>query len=234
MSETDLEPRSPRDDALRARILQSVREEPAVPLRAAVVAREAAIVAGSFALALAIFVAAGDVREWHAPPADGPARPLGLIALTFLGTTAIAGIALRTAWARVGTMFSAPRAALLALVLLAPLTLFTFKVGTSLAFDAADLWVNRPGLKCFQLSGAIGIWILSGLVFTRRGTDLVHPHHTGAALGVATGAVAAVLADLWCPVGHPTHVIYGHVLPMVMFGVLGAGPGGLVVAWRPK
>jgi hypothetical protein len=30
-----------------------------------------------------------------------------------------------------------------------------------------------------------------------------------------------VLLELWCPVGHPGHLLLGHVLPMIAYGAVG-------------
>ena len=60
------------------------------------------------------------------------------------------------------------------------------------------------------------------LAWERWGSDPVHPRALGLALGVAAGAAAAVLVDLWCPVGHVPHLLTGHVAPMLLLGGLGA------------
>ena len=234
MGETDMDSAQARQAAMKARILASVAKEPPPPMRSAVSLRNTAIVVASFAVAFAIFWQAGNVREWHAPPADGPARPLALMAITVVSSAGIAAVALRVAWARAGSMLGAPDRWRYGLLIGAPAGLWVMKVASSYAFQAADAWATRPGLKCFELSTAIGSAIFLGLLFTRRGTALANVAMTGAALGIAAGSAAAVLADLWCPVGHPLHVLVGHVAPMAMFGVLGWGPGRYVLEWQRK
>jgi hypothetical protein len=54
----------------------------------------------------------------------------------------------------------------------------------------------------------------------------------GVALGVATGAAAAALVDLWCPVGHVPHLLIGHVAPILLLGGLGALVGARTLGVR--
>jgi hypothetical protein len=51
---------------------------------------------------------------------------------------------------------------------------------------------------------------------------------------VAVAAGAAVLVDLWCPIGHVGHLLGGHVTPMLLLGAVGAllGPRALGVHAR--
>ena len=51
------------------------------------------------------------------------------------------------------------------------------------------------------------------------------PVRTGSSTIVAVPAM--ILVDLWCPVAYPLHVLYGHIMPMVVLGLVGA-----VVGWR--
>ena len=70
-------------------------------------------------------------------------------------------------------------------------------------------------------------------LFTLRGVHSAHPRVAGAAMGSAAGAVAWLLVDLWCPVGHPAHVLLGHVLPMLILTAVGAFAGGYVARGTP-
>ena len=54
----------------------------------------------------------------------------------------------------------------------------------------------------------------------------MHPVTSGAASGVAAGAGAWAMIDLWCPVAYPPHLLLGHVLPIVLLTVVGAVLGG--------
>ncbi len=126
----------------------------------------------------------------------------------------------------------ASREALLAAVPSAPLAFFVWKAGWSIALGEAQWWPTRPGLLCLAVSLVLGGALLAALIQTRRRSDPLHPGLGGAALGVASGAAAAVLVDLWCPVGHAAHVALGHVLPMLLLGLIGAWAGGRALAMR--
>jgi len=205
---------------LKSTIAAALHAEPALS-RSAVRLREASWLAAGGAGAVALFFACGGFRDAGAP------RPPLLIALTLSGTVAVAGIALRAALP--ASALPRSKEALLAALVVVPGLFFGWKVGWSVAFDACAWWPTRPGLRCLGLSGTIGLLVLAACVQARRGRDPVHPRLTGAGLGVASGAVAAVLADLWCPVGHPVHVLLGHVLPMLALSALGARWGGRVL-----
>lgn len=215
------------DDEREARILAAVAEA-AGPTRAQVQRRTAVVLAAALAGGIAIFSYAGGFRL------GGEPRPLALTALTFGGTLVIAATALRLAYGRTGSALGPPRVALVAIAVLTPLLAFVWKVGVSLLFDGATEWLfpERIGLKCLVLSLSIASVLATALLFVRRGTDPVHPRLTGAALGVTAGAVAVVLTDLWCPVGHPVHVLVGHIVPIGVHGVVGALVGGWILGVR--
>ncbi len=211
------------DDLLKRQISEALQAQPS-PTRAMAVRRDSLVLAGGFATALAAFLACGGFRDFGAP------RPPALIAITLVGTLAIAVGALRATRRRAA--LPAPREVVLAVLVAVPTIFFGWKTLWSFAFGAYVWWPTRPGLLCLGVSLLTGGAILVSLVGARRRSDPIHPTLTGAALGVASGAAAAVLVDLWCPVGHPAHVALGHVLPMVLLGALGAWPGGRVLAVR--
>ena len=106
---------------------------------------------------------------------------------------------------------------LLTLALLTPVLMFLWKVVISSGFDGMMVrWPERPGFRCLRLSCLMAAWPLVALVVTRRGSDPVHPHLTGAAIGAAVGACAWVFVDLWCPVAYVPHLMLGHVLPLLL------------------
>lgn len=206
-------------DPLKALVEKAIHEEPS-PTRAQMRTRNRAILVIGLFAALSLFLGLGGFRSWGAP------RPLVLIAATFAGTLAISLTALRVAYWRSGGALGPSRSALLWVALAVPPLIFAWKVGWSAQFSGAtDLWPSRLGLRCFGVSSAVGAPILAALLATRRRSDPVHPRAAGVALGVTAGAIAALLVDLWCPVGHPGHVLLGHVAPIVVFGALGAWPG---------
>lgn len=102
------------------------------------------------------------------------------------------------------------------------------------AFDA--LGPSRIGLKCLALSLAMAAAPMFVLLAARFRSDPLHPAATGAAVGAAVGAMAWVLVDLWCPVGHLPHLLIGHVLPIALLIAAGAVLGSryLAVRWSRR
>lgn len=211
------------DDMLKYRISEALGREPS-PARAEVARRDSWTLAAGIGVALAAFLLVGGFREWGAP------RSPGLIAVTVSGSLVTAGLALR-ATKRRGAL-PASREALLGVLPAAPFMFFAWKAGWSVALGEAEWWPTRPGLLCLGVSLVLGGALLTALIQTRRRSDPLHPRLGGAGLGVASGAAAAVLTDLWCPVGHPAHVAIGHVLPMLLLGLIGAWAGGRALAMR--
>ena len=173
-----------------------------------------------FAAALSIFLHEGGFRDYDRSPE--------LVVGTLVGTIAIVSVVTYVGYVRRRAL--AGRWLVLLLVA-APLALFAWKVGYSHLFDGGDRWwPSKPGLRCLLLSTVDGTTILAGLIAARRGSERQHPAAVGAAMGIAAGALTWVLVDLWCPVGHPAHVLLGHVLPMLLLATIGAWPGGALIA----
>jgi hypothetical protein len=211
---------------LKARILEAARRQPA-PARGEVRRRVAITVTTAVLVPLAAFLAVGAVRP-------GP-RPLPLVLATSGGALGIALAAVWTAYGRGGQMLGRTRGRLLAMTMAAPLTFVVWKMAWSSSYDhMTDDWATRPGLRCFALTMLFAAWPFLALAGVRRGSDPTHPRTLGAALGVATGTCSAFLVDLWCPVGHPRHLLAGHLLPIVILGLLGIWVGHRVLSVRGK
>jgi hypothetical protein len=229
------------DAELKARIAEAISKEPVPPTRSDMLVRNVAVGLVALALSLVIFEAWGGFRD-HAHAHDvkeliAAGVPIdlsfGQMFLTFLGTLGITLAAWRVAWARSSSALGPPRQHLLAVVLFAPASLLVWRVGTSaINGDGLGFVWSRLGLKCFGLSAMIAAPVLLALLFGRRGSDPIQPVWTGAALGVTSGAAAAVFADLWCPIGNPVHVLLGHVLPMLLFAAIGALVGRRILEMR--
>jgi hypothetical protein len=212
-------------DELKARILQAARHQPAPP-RSEVRRRVAVTLAVGVLVPLAAFFAVGAVRP-------GP-RPLALILATSGGALGIALAAVWVAYGRGGQMLGRARGRLLAMTVAAPATFVVWKMAWSSRYDMTEDWATRPGLRCFALTVLFAAVPFLALASIRRGSDPTHPRTLGAALGVATGTCAAVLVDLWCPVGHPRHLVFGHLLPIIILGLVGIWVGHRVLAVRGK
>jgi len=211
---------------LKRRILAATASEPS-PTRRQRRIRSAARIASALAVPLLLFALVGG-------PRFGP-RPLGLVAMTAIGTSGIAAIALFVAVGRGSSMLGRSRRRLIATAASVPVAFLLWKVAATWGVPhMMDAWPTRPGLRCFALTALLAAWPAVALVWERLGSDPVHPRELGVALGVAAGAAAATLVDLWCPVGHVPHLLGGHVAPILLLGALGALVGGRALAVRPQ
>jgi hypothetical protein len=104
---------------------------------------------------------------------------------------------------------------LAAVALLAPLAraLWLF----AWARDAPD----TPDATCFARTLVSTAPIFAALFFLRVRRVVEHPFAHGAALGTAAAAFGAVLVDVSCARAPPSHVLVGHVLPVLAFAALG-------------
>src|ERR1044072_7896554 len=99
-------------------------------------------------------------------------------------------------------MLGRSRGSLLFAVVLVPLVLFAWKIGVSLAFGAVMVdWPGRLGLRCLSLSLVFAIG-QPATCFVMRRTVPVQPALNAAVMGLAAGASAWVMTDLWCPVAY--------------------------------
>jgi hypothetical protein len=201
---------------VRQRILEAARSQPA-PTRRQVRLRHFAYAGLAVAGTLAAFFAVGG-------PRPGP-RPLTLVVATAMGAFAVAAVALYAVLGRSRGMLGRARAWLLGIALLAPAGFLGWKTALSGHFDMTDPWATRPGFRCFMLTVAFALLPFAVLMVTRRHSDPTHPRSLGLALGVAAGMSGGALVDLWCPVGHLSHLVVGHLLPTALLGLLGAWIG---------
>jgi hypothetical protein len=211
---------------LKAQILEATRRQPA-PARRDVRRRVAWTLATAILVPLAAFIVVGAMRP-------GP-RPLPLVLATSGGALGIALAAVWTAYGRGGQMLGRARARLLAMTMAAPATFVVWKLAWTSGYEQTSHdWATPPGLRCFALTVLFAAWPFLALASIRRASDPTHPRALGAALGVATGTCAAVLVDLWCPVGYPPHLFFGHVLPIAILGVVGMAVGDRLLSVRGK
>jgi hypothetical protein len=213
-------------DELKARILEAARHRPS-PAREQVSSRNTALLASAVLVPVALFLALGSL--------EAGARPAGLIFTTAAGSLAIAAAAVWAAFGRGGQMVGRARGWLLAVCAAAPTALLGWKLAWSAGFpETMEPSAGRPGYRCLALTLLLAAWPMVVVFLVRRESDATHPRALGAALGVMSGACAAVLVDLWCPVGHAPHLLLGHVLPMVLLGGLGYWFGQRVLAVRAR
>lgn len=200
-------------EELRARTLAAVRRHPSRTHRA-FRAHVILWMTSSVAISLAIFFLAGGLRASR--------RPESLLMGTMAGTLTVAVLAVLAGIHRGRSMLPRPRWQLALLVALVPAALFAWKVAWSARYPAMMVdWPERPGLRCFLLTLAMGLGPLVSLILLHRNSEPVRPGLAGGAMGVAVGAVAWVFLELWCPVAFPRHLLIGHVAPTLLLAILG-------------
>jgi hypothetical protein len=215
-----------RSNELKSRILQAAREQPS-PTRKQVASRSAIILATAIAGPIVGLVLVGGAHR-------GP-RPLSLLLATVGGGLLLALVATWISVGRGGQMLGRARVWLLSVAAATPLFWVVWKEIWSREFTGmAAPWAGRPGLRCFALTLALALVPLFSLAAVRRASDPAHPRSLGAALGVAAGMYAAVMVDLWCPVGDLRHVLFGHALPVILLGLVGVAIGYRVLAIRRR
>ncbi len=209
---------------LRERVLAEARRHRA-PTRRQVMLRNAALLLSGVVIPLGIFLATA--------PVAGDARPQSLIWESTLGAMAITLTALVVALGRGRSMLGRSGMVLLALAIITPLAMLAWKLGVTSQFEGMTVrWPDRPGYRCLRLSCLLAAWPLVAFVLTRRASDPTHPRLTGAAIGAAVGAVAWVFVDWWCPVGYWPHLLFGHVLPVIVTTLVGAWLGRFIALRR--
>jgi hypothetical protein len=202
---------------LKARVLAAAKKHPS-PTRGGARLRVSALVA----LAL---VFAGAVFYWLGGPHLAP-RPLAFVCGTILGWSLVAVAAAWLAFWRGGSMVGRRRSWLLGLAASTPAILFAWMLLWNWQYPETLIAIEgRIGLRCLAFTMAIAAWPLIALAYFRRERDPSNPGAAGAARGVAMGALAGVVVDMWCPIANPMHVLLGHVGPMLLLMGIGALAG---------
>ena len=221
-----VEPRSPALPAdLRARVLAEVARAPA-PTRREHRTKVVVIAAVGALATIALFLASGGLQRG--------VRPVELVAST-AGTGLLAAVVLtRVSAGTSRSMLGRPRHVLLLGCVLGAVVL------TVAACSAGGIWPEHAGeavppgsdLACGLLTFVQGALPLAALLVPRRGSDPVHPAVTGAALGMAAGAWAAMMAYLRCPHAAVLHVMVAHVVPTMLLAAAGAVLGRALLKMR--
>ncbi len=218
---------------LRARILVAAARE-ASPARPTARMHLAAVVVIAALVDLAFFrFYMGGVHLGDAPHGVSD-RPLAFVCGTVLGWSAIAAAATWFAFTRPSMLGRRP--AWLALVcVLTPPVLFGWMLLWNAQYPETIVWVaTRPGLKCLSYTLIMAGWPLVALAYVGRERNPQAPAAAGAARGMALGGLAGALVDLWCPITGPTHVLIGHIGPLLVLMVLGALAGHVLTGVRVR
>lgn len=198
-------------EALRLRVLEAARGHP-VP------ARSDRFLPGLGLAVLAAGAMAAVLALWGGT-AHAAARPAASGAWILTGTLALAVVATWLSLPGRRSMLSPARGQLLAVAIGVPVLVGLWLALWHTTYD--DPFV-RTGFRCLALTAATAPWPFLALAFASRRLDPRHPGVAGAALGATAGAWAAVMVELWCPLAVPSHVLVGHVLPLVLLSIAGA------------
>lgn len=205
----------------RRRILAAASTLPSITRpRLRRIARAAYVVVG--AMMAMVFFAIGGVEH-----ARG--RPIVFTALIAAGASAIAIASTSIAMSRGRSMLGRSTSVSLAVVVAVPIATFAW---LSLWHDRYLEPFRRVGYRCLALTLMLGAAPLIVTMILRARSYVRSGKMAGSAIGVASGACAGVLVDLWCPLCEPRHVAFGHVLPMIVLSVAGAVAGGLALPMR--
>ena len=228
-------------EELKERVLAAVAAEPS-PTRAAVNLRNTLLnilagVSGMVAFVIfALLISDSQLLRLggQVSPHHYLKRSVWLVATTAGGALGVAATAVWLALWRGRSMLGRSRKSLLYGSALIPIALFAWKVIWSVAFAYPMIaWPERPGLRCLSLSLLVAIGPLLAFLSVRRSAP-VRPALNGAAMGVAAGACAWVVVDLWCPVASVPHLLLGHVLPLCILAVIGALLGNVFLSIRSR
>lgn len=146
-------------------------------------------------------------------------RPLGLTIAIASGWTLFAVFLTWLVFGRGGSTLPRRPMVVLAAALAAPIALLVWMTTFHGTYEEP---FERVGFRCMGLSMVIALAPLAGFLFLRRGTEPRRPSALGAGAGAVCGAWAAVAVDLWCPLTSSSHVLVGHVVPLVVLIGLGA------------
>lgn len=208
-------------EELRARTMATIRRYPSRTKRA-FRARAGLFVTASVVVSLVIFSLAGGLRT-------GP-RSVSLLVGTLGGAVAIASASVLVGIVRRRSMLPRPGWQIALLVVLVPAALFAWKMIWSARYPGMMVdWPERPGLRCFFLTMGMGVAPLASLLALYRNSEPLRPGVVGGAMGVAVGAAAWVLLELWCPVAYPRHLLLGHVAPTLLLALIGSLVGRSVI-----
>jgi len=205
---------------LKARILAAAAAAPS-PTRRQGRRATRFVLAGAIAAGLAFFELAGGLAH----PQD---RPL-VFTVRLADGWALASAAVTWLAARFGAPFVRGAELLRAACVATPAALVLWIAHFHGAYlDPPDV----GSWACILTSLVCASLALAGILWARRESEARHPATLGAALGVACGAWAGVLALLRCPETEPMHALVAHALPLVVTTLVGALAGARVLAMR--
>jgi hypothetical protein len=211
---------------VRARILEAARRSPVAP-RGEVAGRRIGAVVLGFVITAVIGVRLG-VNPGH--------RPWSYIAALEGAWLALAGLVTWAGVSRGRSMLGRPEGWKAAVILVTPLALvalwWPLTVAWPQTLERESGWFEVA--QCLVGTALLGIGPLLAFAYVRRESEPVNPWLGGAALGAAAGAWGAAALVVICRHASVSHMLLGHVVPVVLFTVLGAAIAGPALALRAR
>lgn len=210
---------------LRAKILGSLGQVEA-PTRSRWQRRSALVVSLGIGTSVALFAAIGGVH-------------LGQRPALYVGSLGAAWLALLLAaspWAltRGHSSVGRPSRLLAGLSLAVPLLVLGLVTAAAMLWpETRNLTDDRSDVRCFGVALLLGAGPYVSFLWGKRRLVLVHPHVEAAAAGVFAGTLGALLITLRCECSELTHLVIGHVMPVLALGALSAVLAGRWFARSP-
>ena len=198
-------------EAMRERVLRAARASPVARPTGRAPALAGLTVMAATAMTGVLYLWGGPDHAVGRPPPTGAAIVAGIAGLALLATRLVLPPA--------RSMLGPSTTRLVAIAVGVPVVVAAWLLGWHAVYDDPNV---RAGFRCFSLTLAAAPWPFVALVLASHRRDPRHPGLSGAALGAAAGAWAAVVVELWCPLAEPHHVAIGHVAPLLALTVGGA------------
>jgi len=158
-------------------------------------------------------------------------RPFMITIGVGLGALLLAVACAAVAFWRGKSAVGRPSTALLSVAIVAPIATYAWLVSWHTRY--VDPFA-RVGYRCLTMTLVAGATVLGAALFLRKRSIAVHASAAGAALGAAAGTFGGVTVDVWCPLSTSSHVLVGHVLPLVILSAAGAILGRMVLPIRGR
>ena len=214
-------------EAVRARTLAAVRDHPAQPRAAGTRTRWLVLLAGALYLA-GSFISLGGVVLGS--------RPASHVAALGLAWGVVAVAVTWTGMARGRSMLGHPviLQGWTALAVNPALAILALAADVAWSGAGADSAGIRAHAACFALTVLLSVGPFAAFALVRRGTEPVAPRRVGAILGAVAGTWAGLAIDLHCSHAAVSHVLVGHVLPVLVTMGTGFALGGIVFGLRRR
>jgi hypothetical protein len=211
------------DSELRARILNSVAEQP-TQTRSQARARAGLLYLLSAVAMGAMFFAAGGFAHANGRPAS--------ISLWILAGEAL--VSVLVTWVVLGagrSMTGRPSGVLAVATVAVPAIVFSWLTWWHGSYVEP---FRREGWMCMALTLGMAAVLLTAILLARQRSVPTHPLWVGAGVGAVSGAWADLVVDAWCPLTNAPHVLRGHVAPILALVLAGSLLGHRLLSVRAR